>query len=129
MKKVISLLLFLTMALTLTACGDKNVTVKFVVDGAVIENYCGATDNIKFPAPGQKDKMHFIGWFTEEKDGAQVTPENIDEHLNGAKELTLYAVYEVEEDNSNNASNGENQGTTKPDGGVMDENIDTGGWT
>ena len=129
MKKVISLFLLLAMALTLFACGDKNVTVKFVVDGAVIENYCGTTDNMKFPTPGQKDKMHFIGWFTEEDGGAQVTPENIDEHLNGAKELTIYAVYKATEDNSNNESNGENQGTTKLDGGVMDENIDTGGWT
>ena len=129
MKKVISLLLLLAMALTLAACADKNVTVKFVADGAVVENYCGATDNMKFPTPAQKDNMNFVGWFTEEVGGVQVTLENIDEHLNGAKELILYAVYEAEEDNSNNESNGEDQGTTKPDGGVMDENIDTGGWT
>ena len=137
MKKILAIVLLVATVLSFASCSTQPSTVSFVVDGEVIETYSGSAEDVKFPTPKAKDKMYFVGWFTEQGGGEQVNSENVGNYYGHKKSLTLYAVYKATEDNSSesggNEFDGEEQETTNnhdSNGDVReDENIDVGGWT
>ena len=134
MKKILAILLLVATVFSFASCSTQPSTVSFVVDGEVIETYSGSAEDIKFPTPKAKDKMRFVGWFTEQGGGEQVNSENIGNYYGHKKSLTLYAVYEAIEDNSGSESGdtdigGEEENTQTKPNGREDENVDQGGWT
>lgn len=125
MKRIISALLLLAMTLSLFSCHRVISSVKFVVDGEVIETYSGSSENVKFPTPKEKEGMVFYGWLTDEYlDDNLVTEENIGKHFGFWPTLTLYAHYIVDE--SQGGTPIEPNPPTEPD---ADSNVDQGGWT
>ena len=134
MKKILAIVLLVATVLSFASCSTQPSTVSFVVDGEVIETYSGSAEDIKFPTPAAKDKMRFVGWFTEQGGGEQVNSENIGNYYGHKKSLTLYAVDEATEDNSGGESGetesgGEEENTETKPNGREDENVDQGGWT
>ena len=134
MKKILAIVLLVATVLSFASCSTQPSTVSFVVDGEVIETYSGSAEDIKFPTPVAKDKMRFVGWFTEQGGGEQVDSENIGNYYGHKKSLTLYAVYEATEENSGSESGdtesgGEEENTETKPNGREDENVDQGGWT
>ena len=134
MKKILAIVLLAATVLSFSSCSTQPSTVSFVVDGEVIETYSGSAEDVKFPTPKAKDKMYFVGWFTEQGGGEQVNSENIGNYYGHKKSLTLYAVYEATEDNSGSESgdtesDGEEENTETKPNGREDENVDQGGWT
>ena len=134
MKKILAIVLLVATVLSFASCSTQPSTVSFVVDGEVIETYSGSAEDVKFPTPVAKDKMRFVGWFTEQLCGVQVDSENIGNYYGHKKSLTLYAVYEATEDNSGSESGdtesgGEEENTETKPNGREDENVDQGGWT
>ena len=131
MKKALSIVLLMTLILSLTSCHRLISTVRFVIDGEVVETYRGSSKSIKFPTPKEKEGMEFYGWLTEEYlDDNLVTEENIGKYFGFWPSLTLYAHYVVAEPDNKTPTEPENQDKQEENKTPnSDSNMDVGGWT
>ena len=93
---ILSVIAAFVAAISLTACGKVDFTVKFSVDGETYASVStGGSEVIKMPADPQKDGYTFDGWFWD--DGVWARPFTANSLLNEPlkSDMTVYAKFSV----------------------------------
>ena len=107
---ILSVIAAFAAAISLTACGKVDFTVKFSVDGETYASVStGGSEVIKMPADPQKDGYTFDGWFWD--DGVWARPFTANSLLNEPlkSDMTVYAKFSV-----NHSHNFNKQVATEP---------------
>ena len=91
---ILSVIAAFAAAISLTACGKVDFTIKFSVDGETYASVStGGSEVIKMPADPQKDGCTFDGWFWD--DGVWARPFTANSLLNEPlkSDMTVYAKF------------------------------------